>query len=141
MLENVQQRLNGLSSTLFHTGRHLLKNVSKLNAKSRKYQNVDIFSYFYLRLETFGKLTAWKNQILYLGCQHAFKEKFAVFSVAFSKKNPTITVASFFSSIQRDRSTFLIIGSTSSTLTTDLQNILETPEPRPKQKHRRPEPR
>ena len=50
-------------------------------------------------------------------------------------------VASFFSSVQRDRSTFLFICSTSSTLTTDLQNILETPEPRPKQKHRRPEPR
>ena len=47
----------------------------------------------------------------------------------------------FFSSVQSDRSTFLFICSTSSTLTTDLQNILETPEPRPKQKHRRPEPR
>ena len=47
----------------------------------------------------------------------------------------------FFSSVQRDRYTFLFICSTSSTLTTDLQNILEPPEPRPKQKHRRPEPR
>ena len=46
----------------------------------------------------------------------------------------------YFSSVQRDRSTFLFICSTSSTWTTDVHNILETPEHRPKQ-HRRPEPR
>ena len=42
-------------------------------------------------------------------------------------------MASVFSSVQRDRSTFLFSCSTSSTWTTDVQNILETPEPRPKQ--------
>ena len=52
--------------------------------------------------------------------------------------SPTITVGSF---IRRVRFTFLFMCSKSSTWTTDVQNILETPEPRPKQKHRRPEPR
>ena len=60
-----------------------------------------------------------------------------VFSQRFRRKCTTLTVASFFSSVQRDRSTFLFICSTSSTWTTDVQNILEH---RPKQKHRRPEP-
>ena len=56
-------------------------------------------------------------------------------------KNCTIPTVASFMSVQRDRSTFLFICSTSSTWTTDVQNILEKPEPRPKQKHRRPEPR
>ena len=64
-----------------------------------------------------------------------------IVSRRFRRKCTTLTVASFFSSVQRDRFTFLFICSTSSTLTTDLQNTLETPESRPKQKHQRPEPR
>ena len=48
---------------------------------------------------------------------------------------PILTLGSFF---RRARSTFLFICSTTPT---DVQNILEMPEPRPKQKHRRPEPR
>ena len=66
------------------------------------------------------------------------------FSRRFRRKCTTLTVASFFSSVHRDRSPFLFIWficSTSSTLTTDVQNILEMPEPRLKQNHRRPEPR
>ena len=51
------------------------------------------------------------------------------------KMSPTLTVRSFF---RRVRSTFC---STTSTSTTDVQNILETPELRPKQKPRRAEPR
>ena len=50
--------------------------------------------------------------------------------------SPTLTVSSFFRPVL-----FPLFCSTSSTWTTVVQNILETPEPRSKQKHRRPEPR
>ena len=79
------------------------------------------------------------NHCALISFLHSYRK--LIFSRRFWRKCTTLTVARSFSSVQRDRSTFLFICSTSSTWTTDVQNILETPEPRPKQKHRRPEPR
>ena len=63
--------------------------------------------------------------------------KLHVFSRRFRRKCTTLTVASFF----RQFNAIGPLFPTSSTWTTDDQNILETPEPRPKQNNRRAEPR
>ena len=55
---------------------------------------------------------------------------------AFEKKCRTLTAGSFFKHV---RSTFLFICSTTTTWTTDVQNILKTSEPNPEQTNRRPE--
>ena len=70
-----------------------------------------------------------------------FTVGWAHYFVGLFQANALLSQWLVFSSVQRDRSTFLFICSTSSTWTTDIENIFETTELRPKQNHWHPEPR
>ena len=69
-----------------------------------------------------------------------FTVGWAHYFVGLFQANALLSQWLVFSSVQRDRSTFLFICSTSSTWTTDIENIFETTELRPKQNHWHPEP-